>query len=468
MAAQAAEVVARYYAEVSDLPLMPATSAEAVHEALAETLPRSGVPFEQALAVVRDVVYPLCRHNAHPRFFGYVASPGTPVAAAGDLLTAGLNANVTSWRSSPAAAEMEHVVLGWLKSMLGYPEAAGGVLVSGGSMANLSAMAAMRTAKAPEAGRSGYAARLRVYVSEEGHFSIHKAARMLGIGSENVRVVATDEALRMDLADLQCAIDEDRRAGLTPACVVANAGSANSGAFDPLAEIAAIAERERLWFHVDGAYGAFAALAESTRPMFVGIERADSVTLDPHKWLYVSNGCGCILYRDPAMARATFSHDADYVRTVGFAGDEAFAFWDYSPELSRPFRALGLWLQFKVYGADALGRAIARNIACAQYFGRLVEQSSDFELLAPVGLSIFCFRYRPAGFPGDLNSLNERTLARVQRSGTSYLSSAGIRGRFALRGCVLNYRTMERDMELLLEDVRTGALHCSACPDPPR
>jgi len=236
--------------------------------------------------------------------------------------------------------------------------------------------------------------------------------------------------------------------------VVANAGTTATGAFDPIGELADFCRARRLWLHVDAAYGGFAALAPSGRRFFEGIGEADSVALDPHKWLYLSMGSGCVLYRDPAAARAAFSHGAEYTRMIGLERDEAFAFWDYGPELSRPFRALDLWLLLKFVGAPRLGQAIERNIACAKYFERLVHASEDFEMLAPVELSIFCFRYAPRGFTGDLDVLNERILVDVQRAGGSYLSNARIGGKFALRGCVLNYRTTERDMELLLDDVR--------------
>ncbi len=459
MASRAVEIVERFYADLPALPVMPVTNAAAVRELLAEPLPFAGTGIDEALATVQNVVYPLSRHNGHPRFFGYVASPGTAVAAVGDLLTAGLNANVTSWRSAPAAAEMEHVVIDWMKEMLGYPQGAAGLLVSGGSMANFSALAAARTAKAPEFSRSGESGgqRLRIYASEEGHFSIHKAARLLGFGSDNVQPIRTDQLLRMDVGDLQRAIRSDRDAGFTPACVVASAGTVNTGSFDPLNEIANIAERERLWMHVDGAYGGFSALAPSAKPLFAGIERADSVSLDPHKWLYLSVGCGCVLYRNPDIARATFSHDAEYTRPVGLTRDEAFAFWDFGPELSRPFRALSVWMQMKVFGAAALGGAIEQNIQCARHLERLVEAAGDFEMLAPAGLSIFCFRYRPREFTSDLDALNERVLIALQQGGSSYLSNARIGGKFALRGCVLNYRTTPDDMERLLDDVRSAA-----------
>jgi glutamate/tyrosine decarboxylase-like PLP-dependent enzyme len=262
----------------------------------------------------------------------------------------------------------------------------------------------------------------------------------------------------MDAADLERLVRADLAAGRLPLCVAANLGTTASGAVDPIGELAEVARGFDLWLHVDAAYGGFAALAPSARPFFEHIGEADSVTLDPHKWLYLPVGCGCVLYRDPAAARAAFSQDAEYTRVIGLQRDEAFAFWDYGPQLSRPFRALDLWLLLKYAGARRLGQAIERNIACAKYFEKLIRDSADFEMLAPVELSIFCFRYAPPGFAGDLDALNERILVNLQRAGGSYLSNARIGGKFALRGCVLNYRTTERDMEILLEDVRRAAV----------
>jgi aromatic-L-amino-acid/L-tryptophan decarboxylase len=459
MAAQAMDLVERYYDRLPYTPVMPVTTAREVRELLNEPLPQQAGTASDALAVIRDVVYPLSRHNGHPRFFGYVASPGTAAAAIGDLLAAGLNANVTSWRSAPAAAGMEHLVIDWVKTMIGYCPDATGLLVSGGSMANFAALAAARTAADPEIGRSGTGngPPLRVYISDEGHFSNHRAARLLGIGSENVQPVPTDAWFRIDLAELERRIEADKQAGLRPMCIVANAGTTNTGAVDPIAGLADIAERYRLWLHVDGAYGAFSALAPSARHLFAGMERADSVSLDPHKWLYTSVGCGCVLYRNPESATAAFAYGAEYVRPVGLAHDEAFAFWDLGPELSRPFRALTVWLQIKLHGAANLAAAMESNLACARHFGNMVESAGDFELLAPVGLSVFCFRFRPGSGLWDLDALNERILIRLQHAGSSYLSNARIRGKFALRGCVLNYRTKLEDMERLLDDVREAA-----------
>ncbi len=452
-----ADFVAEYYRSLSTRPVFVPTTAAAVRKLVEEPLPQSGAGLPELLGVIRDVVSRYNRHSAHPRLFGYICSPGAPITAISHMIAAALNINVTCWRSAPSGTEIEHVVVNWMKEMLGYPADAAGLLVSGGSMANFAALAAARSAKAPgNVVRDGMSAgpRMCVYVSEEGHFSITKAAGMLGIGEANVRQIKTDETLRIDLADLERQVQQDRAAGHLPFCIVGNAGTTATGAFDPLGELADFARRHNLWLHVDAAYGGFAALAPGARHLFARIAEADSVALDPHKWLYGPMGCGCVLYKDPETARAAFTHDADYIRRIGLVRDEAFAFWDYGPELSRPFRALDLWLLVKFVGAAALAEAVESNIACAKHFEELVNASADFEMLAPVELSVFCFRYRPQGFAGDLDALNEQTLVRLQRDGSSYLSNARIRGRFALRGCVLNYRTTPDDMQTLLDDVR--------------
>jgi glutamate/tyrosine decarboxylase-like PLP-dependent enzyme len=455
------ERVAAYYETLADRPVLVPSTSHALRAQLDEPLPQEGTDFDTLLDTFDRVIAQYSRHNGHPRFFGYVSSPGTPVTAVGSMLAASLNANLTCWRSAPSGTELEHVTINWLKEMLGYPAQAAGLFTSGGSMANFAALAAARTAKAPgNVLRDGAAAagkRMCVYVSGEGHFSIRKAAGLLGLGEANVREVAINAAFEIDLSDLERRVEQDLAAGHLPFCVVANAGTTGTGAFDPIGELADFARRYSLWLHVDAAYGGFAALAPSTRHLFERIGEADSVALDPHKWLFLPVGCGCVLYRDPASARAAFSHDAEYTRAIGLERDEAFAFWDYGPELSRPFRALDLWLLIKYAGAERLAEAIEQNIACARYFASLVAASDDFEMLAPVALSIFCFRYVPKGYDGNLNALNERILVELQRGGGTYLSNAKVGERFALRGCVLNYRTSFGDMEMVLEDVRRAA-----------
>jgi glutamate/tyrosine decarboxylase-like PLP-dependent enzyme len=474
MANAAVELMAEYLGTIRDRRLYPRTSSREIREQLDRSVPKEAANFEQLLEVFRKPLLEFSRHNGHPRMFGYVQAPGTAIAAIADLLASTLNANLTAWRSAPAAVEMERLTIDWIKQIIGFDANAAGLFVSGGSMANMAALAAARRAKAPpeisNQGAQSCSRALRVYASEEVHHSIVKAAALLGIGRDNVRMIGVDERYKISLDALAAAIEEDRAAGHLPICVVANAGTVATGAFDPLPEIVEIAQRFNLWLHVDGAYGGFAALAPSVRHLFAAISEADSLALDPHKWLYLPVDCGCILYRDPEAARAAFAHEAEYTRVIGQAADEAFAFWDYGPELSRRFRALKVWMLLKGVGLRALSEAIEKDLKCARHFESLVQKSEGFEMLAPVELSIFCFRHLPLQLrtipadenerrvrEGKLDLHNERLLLALQRDGSSYLSNARLRGRFALRGCVMNYRTTLRDMEILLDDLRRVA-----------
>ena len=426
-----------------------------IRNRLDAALPTKGTDFNGLLKVFREDIIPFSRQNAYPRMFGYVQSPGTALAAFADLLASTLNANLTIWRSAPAPVELERLTIDWIRQILGFNAEAGGLFVSGGSMANLAALAAARQTKDDSSGR------LRMYASSATHFSIGKAAALLGIGRENVHQVAVDERFRMRIDDLVAEITADLEAGYIPFCVVGNAGTVDTGAVDPLAEIRDVANRFQLWMHVDGSYGAFAVLAKSATKLFAGMEQADSIALDPHKWLYLPVDVGCVIYRDPEIAREAFAEEAEYTRMFGEKADEAFVCWDYVPELSRRFRALKVWMLLKGVGLDALSEAIESNLACARYLESMVQASDDFEMVAPVELSIFCFRHVPMQLrsesPQVIDAFNERLLVALQRDGSSYLSNATLGGRFALRGCVLNYRTTLRDMEILLDDLRRVA-----------
>ena len=456
------QLMAEYLGGLRDHKVYRHISSRDIRDSLDPALPTKGIDFDALLKVFRENIIPFSRQNAHPRMFGYVQSPGTPLAAFADLLASTLNANLTVWRSAPAPVELERLTIDWIRQILGFNAQAGGLFVSGGSMANLAAIAAARQAKDDSSGR------LRIYASSETHFSIAKAAALLGIGRENVRLVDVDECFKIRVDDLVAKITADLEAGYLPFCVVANAGTVNTGAVDPLAEIREIADRFQLWMHVDGSYGAFAVLARSARKFFAGLERADSIALDPHKWLYLLVDVGCVIYRAPEIARAAFAHEAEYTRIIGEKADEAFAFWDYGPELSRRFRALKVWMLLKGVGLDSLGEAIESNLACARYLESMVRASDDFEMVAPVELSIFCLRHVPVQLrnksPQAIDAFNERLLIALQRDGSSYLSNATLAGRFALRGCVLNYRTTLREMEILLNDLRrvAGSLPNSA------
>src|SRR5207253_1971944 len=379
----AVELMAEYLGAIRDRRLYPSTSSRQIRERLDSSLPEEPTTFDELLHTFRDTLIELSRHNGHPRMFGYVQAPGTAIAAIADLLASTLNANLTAWRSAPAAVELERLTIDWIKQIIGFDRDAAGLFVSGGSMANMAALAAARRAKAPpeiqNKGAQSCAKALRVYASEETHHTVAKAAELLGIGHDNARLISVDERYKINLHELVAAIEEDRTAGHLPICVVANAGTVATGAFDALPQIGEIARRFNLWLHVDGAYGGFAALAGSARPLFALVEQAGSLAVDPHKWLFLPVHLGCILYR-----------------------------------------------------------------------------GVDFEMLAPVELSVICFRHLPArlkcalvtaspseGETSDehLDAHNYRLLLALQRDGSSYLSNARWRGRFTLRGCVMNYRT---------------------------
>src|SRR6516225_549643 len=441
-----------YLGGLRDRPVYRQTSSREIRSVLDWKLPIKGTDLDSLLKVFRETIVPFSRQNAHPRMFGYVQSPGTAIGAFADLLASTLNANLTIWRSAPAPVELERVTIDWIRQILGFGPEAGGLFVSGGSMANFAAVAAARQTKQDSLGC------LRLYASNATHFSIIKAAALLGIGRENVQHIAVDECFRMRVDDLVAKITADLDAGYVPFCVVGNAGTVDTGAVDPLREIRDVANRFQLWMHVDGSYGALAILADSARKLFAGLDQADSIALDPHKWLYLPVDVGCVIYRDPEAARVAFAHEAEYTRMFGEKADEAFVCWDYGPELSRRFRALKVWMLLRGVGLDALGEAIENNIACARCLESLVRASDDFEMVAPVELSIFCFRYVPAQLRNrstqQVDAFNERLLVALQQDGSSYLSNTTLNGRFALRGCVLNYRTTLRDMEILLDDLR--------------
>lgn len=481
LSSQLTQLVTEYFSEVSTLPVFPATSAGKTIGKIGASLPFAGEPLEQLLEDCRTIIEN-SRHNGHPRFFGYVTSPATPPGAFADLLASTLNSNVTSWRSGPAATEIERTVVGWLASMIGYSGATHeaheiqGLLTSGGSMANLTALLIAHRAKSgadvASTGLWNSCAPMTIYASDQIHMSIPKAADILGLGRAQVRLVASDDRFRMNVASLRQTIAKDLANGMKPFCVVASAGTVNTGAVDPLAEIADVADEFGLWFHIDGAYGALAALDETKRPLFRGLERADSISLDPHKWLYVPIDSGCLLFRDEARARAAFSFDgADYIKVHEQNTDEAFAFWNYGPELSRRFRALKIWLTLRYYGVRRVARSISEDNALAAYLGEQVQAATDFELLASPELSICCFRYVPpslqarlrlrgedaAAIEAELDQLNTNIMNVVQRGGRAYLSSATIRGRFALRACITNFRTTRADIDQTLEIIRDAA-----------
>lgn len=404
-------------------------------------------------AVLRDLEA-IAEHVRAPtgRRLPYVVGSGDPIGALGDFYASVLNQNVTAWRSAPAAVAIELTVLGWLAEAIGCTGFTGS-FTSGGSLGNLMALAMARESRAP-ANENGVRQHGVIYAAEEVHLSIPKAVALLGLGRENLRLIQVDGNMRIDVPSLETAIARDREAGVPGIALVGSAGTIMSGAVDPLAELAEVARRHDLWFHVDGAYGAAAALAAPEK--FVGISHADSISLDAHKWLYQPLDCSVLLYRDASIARRTFAYGAEYVKSTSDDPVEAFAFFDQTIELSRRFRALKLWLSLRYHGLAAFRAAIAENLAQARLLADLVDAEPSLELLAPVELSAVCFRWAD-GEADRLDERNEAILRDVNQTGRVWLSNASIRGTVGLRACITNHRTTEQDLHTLVADVLAAA-----------
>jgi glutamate/tyrosine decarboxylase-like PLP-dependent enzyme len=450
LAARLTGLAAGYLATLANRRTFPEVLGQASVNAFSEALPETGLgpAALDALAAVLEFSRP-----PSPRFFGYVLGSGEPVAALADLLASVLNQNVTAWRSAPAAVTLERQVIEALAAALdcrGYH----GSFCGGGSMANLMALAMARESRLP-ANASGARPGV-VYASSEVHMSIPKAMALLGLGRENLRLIPADARLRMSPAHLREAIAADHAAGRVPLAVVATSGTVNTGSIDPLPEIAALCREHGLWMHVDGAYGALAALAVPER--FAGLNAADSLSLDPHKWLYQPLDCGMLLFKDAQAARVAFSYTGDYAKSLAEDPLEAFAFFDESLELSRRFRALKLWLSLRYHGLDAFRRAIRADLRHAQLLAQQVAASARLELAAPVALSAVCFRYLSGeGHTPDGDRLNAAILRRVIERGRVYLSNASLGGRFVLRACFVNHRTTEEDVAQIVPEVLAAA-----------
>jgi len=450
LASQVVELSAQYLKNLDRYPISPASAALQTEQLFHSELPEKGLGAD-ALLPLREVMAHSRIQNG--RFLGYVLGSGEPVAAIADLLASVLNQNVTAWRAAPAAVSIERTVVQWLAEAIGC-KGFHGSLTGGGSAANLMALAMAREAKlaANEHGLSGKTPGV-VYASEEVHMSIPKSIALLGLGRSNLRLIAVDETFRLKPKDLDRAIQSDKAAGKTPLAVVASAGTVNTGAIDPLKEIAAVARHHDLWFHVDGAYGALAAIAVPEK--FSGMALADSTSPDPHKRLYQTLDCGCLLYRDASSAQKTFAHTGDYAKTLSADPVEGFSFFEESIELSRRFRALKLWLSLRYHGLRAFRAAIGKNLDLARRLEQQISLHPELELLAPLELSAVCFRYEGdhANSAEDQNQLNTALLKRIQQRGRVYLSNATLRGKFALRACITNHRTTEADVDCVVEEV---------------
>lgn len=405
----------------------------------------------------RENVLPHPTGNIHPSFWGWVMGTGTPFGMLAELLAAGMNPNCGGFDQS--ATLVERQVIGWMKEILGYPAEASGVLVSGGSMANLVGLTAARRAKGgvevQKRGLQGLARKMTLYGSEETHSSVVKAVELLGFGSESLRRVAVHEDYSVKIDALAAAIEADRKAGLQPFCVVGNAGTINTGAVDDLNRLADLCQKEDLWLHVDGAFGALASLSPRLRNQVKGMERADSVAFDLHKWMYMPYDVGCVLVRDETIHRETFSLVPSYLaRSERGISAGPTPFNSYGVELSRNFKALKVWMSLKEHGADKYSRLIEQNVDQACYLANLVESSKELQLMAPAPLNVVCFRFFSPGLDeSSLNALNEELLLRLQESGKAVVGPTVLRGKYCLRAAITNHRSRRDDFDILIGEV---------------
>ncbi|MFD1158046.1 pyridoxal phosphate-dependent decarboxylase family protein [Roseovarius aestuarii] len=446
--------------DVRDRPLLQ-DMPTAVRDAYAAPLPLGSTALDDVYAELKSNLLPYPMGNIHPRFWMWYMGSGSFSGALGEFLAAIDGSNLGG--GNFAGALMDGQVTNWLKKMMGFPETASGTLVSGGSMANIVGLTVARNALAGIDVRSeGVAAikqPLSYYASDQAHSCHQKAVELLGLGNKALRRVPSDSDLCMNLAELRRRIDEDRDAGRRPACVIATAGTVNTGAIDDLKAIRQLCDAEGLWLHVDGCIGALMTIAPENRHLVDGIEYADSLALDPHKWLHAPFEAGCAIIKDAALHRDAFAVHPEYLeeKPRGIAAAEYLQ--DYNLQTSRGFRALKIWMTLKEHGVEKFGRLIDQNIAQARYLTEMVNEDAELELAAPTTVNIVCFRYKPAELADDaLETLNTEIMIRLQESGTAAVSDTTVKGRHCLRAAICNHRTRLSDLELLLREVKAVGL----------
>ncbi|MBQ0797730.1 MAG: aminotransferase class V-fold PLP-dependent enzyme [Porticoccaceae bacterium] len=426
-------------------------------------LPRQPTPANEVYEEFLQNIFQYPMGNIHPRFWAWYMGSGTVMGALADFLSATMNSNVGG--GNHAATLVEAQVINWLKELVGLPESASGLLVGGASMANLVGLTVARNTQAGfdvrQQGLQGSPKKLMVYASSEIHSCNQKAVELLGLGTDSLRKIAVTSDYRMDMSALQDAITQDRAAGLQPICVIGTSGTINTGAIDPLNDIADLCIKENLWFHIDGAIGAVAMLADNIKEQLTGLDRADSIALDLHKWMHVPFEAGCVLVKDRAAHRDAFSVTPEYLAREArglAAGREWFS--DYGVELSRSFRALKIWMSLKEHGAERYGRMMARNVEQAHYLGTLIEREPELQLMAAIGLDIVCFRYQAEGLDEPaLEVINKEILAELTEQGIAAPSYTTLKGKYCLRVAIANHRSKQEDFDVLVSEIlRLGSM----------
>jgi len=453
-----------YLETVAERPVWQAPPAE-VRQRLNEPLPVSPTPLEDVYGQFKRDVLPYPMGNIHPRFWAWVMGGGTPVGVLAEMLAATMNPNMGGGQHSAQLVETQ--VIAWMREIFGFPEGSSGLLVSGGSMANLVALAVARHAGAGvDVRKLGHSAdaKLSVYASTAVHSSVQKAVELMGMGADSLRLVPVSANGSIEVSALRRMLHADRAEGRRPVCVIGNAGSVNTGAMDDLEAIADLCRNEQVWFHVDGAFGAWAVIDPQSRHLVQGMERADSVAFDLHKWMYMPFEIGCVLVRNGSAHKDTFTVMPAYLQraTRGIAGGEDW-FSEYGVQLSRGFRALKAWMSLKTYGLDKYRRMIRQNIEQARYLGQLVEQAPSLELVAPVALNIVAFRYLvPGADAARLDALNQEILLQLQERGIAAPSLTQVNGKTVLRVANVNHRTRRADMDILVSAVQSLGMELAA------
>jgi glutamate/tyrosine decarboxylase-like PLP-dependent enzyme len=453
---QLVDRIADFFESLPQRPVTTGESPSAIRQSLdaSRSMPSKGADAAELLNRAASLLFDHSLFNAHPRFWGYVTSSAAPIGVLSELLAAAANPNCGAWLLSPMASEIEAQSIRWIAEMINYPTDCGGLFVSGGNMANIVCFLAARHAKGGSDIRSKGVdgTRLRAYGSKETHTWIQKAADIAGLGTDSVQWIAADAGMRIDVDDLRAKIRADLAAGDKPFMVVGNAGTVSTGAMDPLPELAEICREFDLWFHIDGAYGGFAAVCPDAPPEFAGLRAADSVAVDPHKWLYAPIEAGCALVRDISKLRDTFAYHPAYYHF----GVEAINYFDLGPQNSRGFRALKVWLALQQAGREGYVQMISDDIRLSRAMFDRIADYPELEALTQ-GLSITTFRYMPPDLnradgnaTNYLNDLNREVLTRLQQGGEAYLSNAIVEGKYALRACIVNFRTTVKDVEALL------------------
>ena len=452
---EVADLMADYLATVEGRPVLPRVAPGEIRARLPSAAPAAPEPLDRILADYRAFIEPNVTHWQHPGFFAYFPSTASGPGILGEMLMSTLIANAMLWRTSPAATELEEVIVGWLRDALGLPEPFDGLFTDTASTSSLAALAAARQLATGDAAAAGlYGAPLHIYASAEAHSSIEKAAMILGLGRAGVRRIPVDDAYAMDPTALEAAIAEDRAAGIRPAAIVATIGTTGSNAIDPVGVVADVAAREGVWLHVDAAYAGVVALLPERRGPFAGWERADSIVVNPHKWLFTPLDCSLLLCRRPAVLRDALSLVPEYLRTTDQPAVHDFN--EYQPQLGRRFRALKIWFVMRYFGLDGLRARIAEHLDQAASFAAWVDHEPEAERLAPVPFATVCFRWHPRGLDDEavLDRLNQRLMERVNADGESFISHTRLGGRFTLRLALGNLRTESRHVERFWDLVR--------------